>query len=192
MILSAEEFHEQFCTAERSVMRLEMRRHTNIPTEQPELRAFLAGERPEQRGWDLPSWWTDMVSVHKAAGHVFRRVRVMDNPLTDYNRFMIWSAPRNVEAGEDIRFLAMADGNKLDLPDHDFWVYDSARLVELRFTDDGRVVGYDLFTDLDSVARQEEWINRAFAAATPYADYVAEDPTRAWPPVRLEEAAKGA
>jgi hypothetical protein len=173
------------------MLRLEMRRHTHIPDEQREFRAFLAGERPEERQTRLPSWWTDMIGAHKAAGHVFRRVRVMDDPLTDYNRFMIWGARQNVAAGEDIRFLAMADANKLDLPDHDFWVYDSARMVELRFTDDGRIVGYDLLTDLDTVARHEEWINRAFEAATPYVDYVAEDPTRAWPPIRLE-AGKGA
>jgi hypothetical protein len=132
-----------------------------------------------------------MVGRHAAAGRPFRRVRVMDEPLTDYNRFMIWTARRNVAAGESIRFLAMADANKLDLPDHDFWVFDSSRLVELRFTDDGRPLGHDLITDAEIVARHEEWINRAFAAATPYVDYLAEDPTRAWPPVRLE-AAKGA
>jgi hypothetical protein len=190
VIISTEEFHDLFRTAERSVLRLEMRRHTNISSEQEDLRMFLAGERPEAHDW-LPNWWTEMVSAHKAAGHPFRRVRVMDDPLTAYNRYMIWTTSRNVAVGEDIRFLSRDKANELDLPDHDFWVYDSARLAELRFTDDGRVVGYDLFTDRDSVARHEEWINRAFEAATPYADYVAEDRTRAWPPIRLEAAAKG-
>jgi hypothetical protein len=192
VIISAEEFQELFRTAGRSVKRLEMRRRTHIPAEQPEFRAFLTGDLPEVRESGLPNWWTEMVNAHKVAGHVFRRVRVMDDPLTDYNRFMIWGARRNIDAGEDIRFLAMAAANELGLPDHDFWVYDSERMVELRFTDDGRIVGYDLFADLDSVARHEEWIDRAFAAATPYVDYLAEDRTRAWPPIRLEAAAKGA
>ena len=192
MILSNEGFQDLFCSAQHSVLRLEMRRHTDIPSERPEIATFLAGEQPEVRAPWAPNWWTEMLSAHTAAGRPFRRVRVMDDPLTNYNRYMIWSGSRNVAAGEDIRYLARAEANKLDLPDHDFWVYDTARLAELRFTDDGRVVGYDLFTDLDTVARHEEWINRAFAAATPYVDYLAEDPTRAWPPVRLEAAAKGA
>lgn len=189
MILSTEDFHELFRTAEHSVLRLEMRRHTDIESERPEFNAFLAGELPEVRDW-APTWWTEMVSGHAAAGRPFRRVRVMDDPLTDYNRYMIWTGSRNVAVGEDIRYLARAEANKLDLPDHDFWVFDSTRLAELRFTDDGRFIGQDLITDLDTVARHEEWINRAFAAATPSVDYVAEDPTRAWPPIRLG-AAKG-
>jgi hypothetical protein len=191
VIISQEEFRELFAAARRSVLRLEMRRHTHIPDEQPEFRAFLAGELPEVRESELPNWWTEMVSAHRAAGHVFRRVRVMDDPLTDYNRYMIWTASRNVEAGEDIRFLARDRANELDLPDHDFWVYDTERMVELRFTDDGRIIGYDLFTDPDTVARHEEWIDRAFTAGTRHVDYLAEDPTRAWPPVWLEAAAKG-
>jgi hypothetical protein len=190
MPLSEEEFDTQFQSAEHSLLRLEMRRHTNLGAERSEVEAFLAGERPEVYVWSSDRW-TEMVGRHAAAGRPFRRVRVMDEPLTDYNRFMIWTARRNVAAGESIRFLAMADANKLDLPDHDFWVFDSSRLVELRFTDDGRPLGHDLITDAEIVARHEEWINRAFAAATPYVDYLAEDPTRAWPPVRLE-AAKGA
>jgi hypothetical protein len=189
MPLSAEEFAAQFQAAERSLLRLEMRRHTDVVEERPQLRAFLAGELPEVCERE-PNWFSEMVGRHAAAGRPFRRVRVMDDPLTDYNRFMIWGGRSNVANGEDIRYLAMAEANKLDLPDHDFWVFDSARLVELRFTDDGRPLEHDLITDLDTVARHEEWINRAFAAATPSVDYVAEDPTRAWPPIRLG-AAKG-
>lgn len=103
---------------------------------------------------------------------------------------MIYSGHWNVTAGEDVRYLSRADANALDLPDHDFWVFDSARMTELRFTDDGRLLGQDLITDPEIVAQHEEWVQRGFAAATPSADYVAEDPTRAWPPIRLG-AAKG-
>ncbi len=177
-------FQAQFERFERSALRLEMRRHTDIPDERPEFRAFLAGELPEEREWEQ-DWWTEMTTRHAAAGHEFRRVRVMDDPLTDYNRYMIYTGHRNVTLGEDIRYLARAEANALDLPDHDFWVFDSARLVELRFTEDGRFIGQDLIVDPAIVARHEEWIRRGLAAATPAADYVAEDPTRAWPPIRL-------
>lgn len=58
-------------------------------------------------------------------------------------------------------------------------------------TDHGRPLLHDLVTDPEIVARHEAWILRALEAATPFAAYVAEDPTRARPPVRLGTA-KGA
>ena len=102
---------------------------------------------------------------------------------------MIFSARRNVEAGEDIRFLSRSVANGLDLPDHDFWVFDSIRMVELRFTADGRPLGHDLVTDPAIVARHSRWLERAFAEATPWVDYVAEDPTRELPPIKLHSPA---
>lgn len=188
MVLSDDAFNALFVSAEVSVLRLESRRHTDIPGERADLEAFLAGELPEVRQWEH-NWFTRMVSSHAEAGRPFRRVRVMDDPLTDYNRFMIYTGSRNVAVGEDIRYLSRAAANALDLPDHDFWVFDSARLAELRFTDDGRFIGQDLITDPAIVARHEEWIQQGLAAATPATAYVAEDPTRAWPPIRV--VAKG-
>jgi hypothetical protein len=180
---------EPFNTFDRSAVRLESRRHTDIGSERADFRAFLAGELPEVRQW-TPSPWTEMVTRQTSAGKTVRRVRVMDDPLTDYNRFMIYCGHRNVSVGEDIRYLARDRANELDLPDHDFWVFDSARLLELRFTDDGRLIGQDLVQDAEIVARHEQWIRRGFEAATPSVDYVAEDPSRAWPLIRLV-AAKG-
>jgi hypothetical protein len=189
-VLTDEAFDDLFLSAESSVQRLENRRITDMVDERDELRAFLAGELPDPYPWE-PTWWTEMVARHIEAGRVFRRVRIVEEPLTDYNRYMIYTGSWNVTAGEDLRYLARAEANRLDLPDHDFWVFDSVRLCELRFTGDGRLLGYDLITDPDLVARHEQWIQRAFAAATPAADYVAEDPTRAWPPIRVMEVSRG-
>ena len=174
---------------ERSVLRLESRAHTDIESERAEMRAFLADDLPEQYV-GLPDSWTAMVTRQTSAGKLFRRVRVMDEPLTDYNRFMIYCGRWNLDAGEDIRYLSRSAANGLDLPDHDFWVFDSVRMTELQFTADGRFLGHDLLTDPEIVSRHEQWIDVAWAAAVPAVDYVADDPTRAWPPIRLT-ATKG-
>lgn len=186
-MLSPEEFLAHFDSAERSVSRLESRGHTDVPDERPEVRAFLLGELPEL-GERESSEWTRMVDRHRLAGRPFRRVRVMDEPLTDYNRFMVHCGYGSAAIGEDVRYLARAEANAMDLPDHDFWVFDTARMIELRFTADGRPLQHDLITQPEVVARHEAWFQQAFAAATPFADYVAQDPTRAWPPVRLGTA----
>lgn len=171
-----------FETYERSAQRLESRQHTDIAGEREQLRAFLADESPDIT---QPDWWTGMVGRHRAAGKTFRRVRVMEEPASAYNRFMVYYGQSNVRAGEDIRYLPRSAANALALPDHDFWVFDGIRMTELRLVADGRLLGHDLIADPAMAARHEQWIERAAAVAVPSADYVAQDPTRAWPPIRL-------
>lgn len=179
MLLTDAEFFALFTDFDHSARRLESRGHTDIPQERPQVRAFLAGEMPETYRWE-PSAWTDMVTRQTSRGKPFQRVRVLDRPYTDYNRFMVYTAIRNVTAGEDIRFLHRDRANELDLPDHDFWVFDSTILVQLRFTADGRPLGHDMITEPAVVARHEEWVQLGLTHATGYRDYMAEDPTRAY------------
>jgi hypothetical protein len=182
-VVSGEEFFELFQRFTRSARRLESRSHTHIGEEQPRFREFLAGKLPERCELHQ-STWTEMVARQTAAGRPFQRVRVMDQPLTDYNRYLIYRTPYNLAAGEDIRYLDRDQANRLDLPDHDFWVFDSEIVCLLRFTADGRPIGHDVIVDRELAARHEAWILRAREAAIPYDEYVAADPTRMMPPAR--------
>jgi hypothetical protein len=186
--LSFSDFSGLFESFERSAVRIESRARTDVPAERSELAAFLEGRLPPQRHWEPEDPWNAMTERHAAAGRPLRRVRIMEEQLSDYNRYMIYCARASVHHGEDMRFLSRASSVALDLPDHDFWVFDSAWLVELRFTADDRPLDHDLITDPELVARHEAWFERAFAAAVPWADYLAEDPTRELPPVRVRSA----
>jgi len=183
-VLSAEEFNELFRGFSRSARRLESRSHTHIDAEQPRFRAFLAGELPATCEWE-PTPWTDMVGRQTGAGRTFQRVRVMSQPLSEYNRYLLYRTPYNLGAGEDIRYLERDRANAMGLPDHDFWVFDSSLICFLRFTADGRLIGYDTVDDPGIVAWHEDFILRALDVATPYDEYVAADPTRIRPPIRL-------
>ena len=178
------EFRDLFSAVRRSARRLENRNRYDVAAEAPDREAFLAGELPSVRPVRNIDW--DMNLKRKtAAGVRFERVRVTDVPLSPYNRFMIWSNAQNARNGEDIRYLTRSRANQLDLPDHDFWVFDSAQLVLMPFTADDRLHEPELLTDPALVARHEAWIDLAMAHATPWQDYLAEDPTRAEPPIRL-------
>jgi hypothetical protein len=189
-VVSGAEFFALFQGFTRSARRLESRSHTHIEEEQPRLRAFLAGELPETCEWEATAW-TEMVARQTAAGRPFQRVRVMDEPMSDYNRYLLYRTPYNLGAGEDIRYLGRDRANALDLPDHDFWVFDSEVVCLLRFTADGRPIGHDVIADPGLAARHEEWIFRAFGAATPYEQYVEADPTRVQPPIRVGATKSG-
>lgn len=182
-MLSAPEFFALFVDFEHSARRLESRRRYDAEEERQRVQAFHAGEMPEVY-WREPDAWTEMVNRQTSAGNPFQRVRVVERPYTDYNRYMLYSSIRNVTAGEDIRYLERDQANELQLPDHDFWVFDSRILVQLRFTADDRPLRHDMITEPAVVARHEEWVQLGLAHATRYRDYMAEDPTRAYLPGR--------
>ncbi|GHF36189.1 hypothetical protein GCM10018783_00580 [Streptomyces griseosporeus] len=69
-----------------------------------------------------PSAWLESVAAHTAAGKRFERVRLVDEPATEGQRFLLASAPGNVAAGEDIRNLTRTQAEQLRLPDYDFWL----------------------------------------------------------------------
>ena len=191
--LGTAEFDALFTGFERSARRWETRSRYDVDEERSQLRAFLAGELPAQYSPTHGEWWRENMRSKTAAGKRFERVRVMNEPLTDYNRYMVYACRNATANGEDARFMLRRLANELDLPDHDFWVFDSALLVLMRWTADDRRLGHDVVTDPDIVARHEAWIDLAMAHSTPYRDYIAEDPTREYPPIRLagEVAAGG-
>ncbi len=180
-VLSRAEFYELFETARHTARRLESRERYDAPEERDALQRFLAGQWTETDSRrDRPEWERIVRGLTERGGR-FERVRVVPEPLTDYLRFELFGCRLNVEWGEDIRYLHQEAAARLDLPDHDFWVFDSRLLVLMRWTQDDRPLDHELVTDPELVARHERWIDLAMAHATLYVEYLAEDPTRELP-----------
>lgn len=180
-VLNREEFAALFHSARSSARHLENRDRYDVPAEREGLRRFLVGdwtEDDERRG---RTEWERVVRGVVDRGGRFERVRVVPEHLTDYLRFELFGCRLNVEVGEDVRYLARTDAARLDLPDHDFWVFDASTLVLMRFTADDRPLHHEIVTDPELVARHEGWMDLAMAHATPYQDYLAQDPSRERP-----------
>lgn len=182
-ILTAEKFAELFRNVRFSARHMENRDRYDVPGEHDEFRRFLAGDWTENDERRERSGWERTVRGMIERGGRVERVRVVPEPLTDYLRFELFGCRLNVEFGEDVRYLARTDAVRFDLPDHDFWVFDAATLVLLRFTADDRPLAHEVVTDPELVARHERWMDIAMTRATPYANYLAQDPTRERPPV---------
>jgi hypothetical protein len=91
--------------------------------------------------------WLDEVRTAASQGRTFKRVRVVDVPLSDYTRFSMWLATYNNEAGEDIRYLARPDADKLGLPTFDYWMFDSRTVAKMHFDDEDTLLGFELIED---------------------------------------------
>jgi hypothetical protein len=139
--------------------RLETRRGYASDRNSPKWRRFLAGEDLTS---DPDNSWRENVRRQTAQGKRFERVRLVDDPPTRGQAFLLASAPGNVAAGEDIRNLTRAEAQRLRLPDHDFWLFDSKILVRFAFDDEDTTLGVYVTEDPAEVlaacqARDAAW-----------------------------------
>lgn len=148
---------------------MEVRDHYAASYEGESLRRFLAGE-PDDLPW-MQSWLV-MLREAVAAGRRFGRVRVVTLPLTDYSRFGVWCASFTNDAGEDIRYLPREAAG--ELPDHDYWLFDSRTLVRMHFDTDGGFQGGELVEDATAIVLHNYWRDAAWHGAVRRDDFAAQ------------------
>ncbi|MCX5321289.1 DUF6879 family protein [Streptomyces sp. NBC_00120] len=122
-LIPFEEITHLFTEFERTAFRLETRRGYATDRAGARFKAFLRGVDPVPEP-DHP--WNVNVRDKAEQGARFSRVRIVDEPPTDGQRFLMATAAGNVDAGEDIRVVARAEAVRLELPDCDFWLFDPA------------------------------------------------------------------
>lgn len=162
-MLIGDDFSRLFRSFEHTAFRLEVRESYNAPREEESFRRFKAGETV-----DL-SWaesWYSMIRGATAEGRRFARVRVVSVPLSDYSRFGLWAARRTNEVGEDIRYLPRDVATRLDLPDHDYWLFDSRLLVRMHFGEADKFQGGEVIEDAAEIVKHNYWRDVAQHYAT--------------------------
>ena len=151
---------------------MEVRSRYNPSYEGESLRKFLEEGEPDDLSWMQP--WLRMVQEAAAEGRRFARVRVVELPMSDWNRYSYALARHNVAAGEDIRYLART--NALDLPDYDYWLLDSSRLIVMRFDEADHFIGGEPVEDPTEIVQANKWRDTAWHRAVRRDDFAAELP----------------
>ncbi|WP_406445185.1 helix-turn-helix domain-containing protein [Streptomyces sp. NBC_00631] len=150
-IIGAHEFAGMFAEFERNAWRLEGRRRYAWHERRPEYAAFTAGRHVH---WDAEDPWCRDRRAQAALGKRFRRVRVIDEPYTECQVYLLLqNTPRNAAAGEDIRFLTRGKARELGLPAEDFWLFDTRAVAVLHFDDADEAGAVELFTAPADVLR---------------------------------------
>lgn len=160
-----------FHTFEHTAFRLEARDTYDATYENESLRKFLAGEHD-----DLP-WmqsWLDMLREATAKGRRFARVRVVSMPLTDYSRFGVWCAQFTNAAGEDIRYLERGQAETENLPNHDYWLFDSRKLARMYFDDSNAFLGGEVIEDPAVIVQHNYWRDAAWHHAARRDDFATQ------------------
>jgi hypothetical protein len=166
-LIPFEEITHLFAEFEHTAFRLETRRGYASDRQGARFQAFMRGILPEPEP-DHP--WNVNVRAKAGQGAQFSRVRIIDEPPTDGQKFLMATAAGNVAAGEDIRVLARAEAVRLHLPDYDLWLFDSRTLVRMHIDDTDTTTGVELVDDpAEVLAACHAW-DTAQQAAVPTAE----------------------
>ncbi len=163
--ISFDEFAGMFTSLKHSAWRLETRRRYASDEETDTYRRFMAGEPV---GWDLDDAWCTNRREQAAMGKRFERVRILDEPPTPGQRYLLDNARRNTAAGEDIRTLSRTQAEALRLPAADFWIFDSRVVALLHFDGGDQMTGVELITSPVEVLRYAQVREAAWHHAAPY------------------------
>ena len=163
-MVSFDEFGGMFSTFRHSAWRLETRRRYASDEETDTYAEFV---RTGTVQWDTSDAWCENRRRQAAAGKRVERVRLLDNPPTTGQRYLLDNARRNAEVGETIRTLPRAVADELALPAEDFWIFDARVVAVLRFDDDV-MTGVELVTNPVDVNRYLQAREAAWHHAVPY------------------------
>ncbi|MFJ3903023.1 DUF6879 family protein [Streptomyces sp. NPDC090025] len=172
MLLDGDEWRRTFDAYERVAWRFEAQPTYSMPKEAENVARFLRGE-PKPVGHN--ERWHERVRGFVTTGRTIGRVRIVRQPLTDYQRYQFaWGIPGNIQAGEDIRVLDVThDDYGLPLSGTDWWMFDDTGVVHLNFRSDGTQINRELVTG--DVAPYLEWQRIALAHAVPFSEYVKDN-----------------
>jgi hypothetical protein len=160
MSQSVGRFAEIMADVRHSAAHLEMRDFYGVENEMEHYAAFRRGTWSVQAERADRQAWLDLVAAAVARGVAVRRARIVSTEVSDYIRYEYAGTQMNIEAGEQVRWLARRCASDLGLPGNDFWLFDD-RLVQFNvFDGEGRWVGTD-FTEEPEVVRL---CSRAFEA----------------------------
>lgn len=164
-MITFEEFDGMFTTLKHSAWRLETRRRYAFDEQQNTYAQFLA---EGQVDWDLTDPWCVERREQSALGKKFERVRILDEPPTVGQRYLLDNARRNTAVGENIRVLTRSRAIELGLPEEDFWLFDSRVVALLHHNDADEMTSVELITNPVDVLRYAQAREAAWHHAIPY------------------------
>jgi hypothetical protein len=171
-LIRRKDFGRFFRTFEHSAWHLETRRGYASDREDPTYATFLeTGEAV----MDLDSEWCTNIRRQTSGGKYVGRVRIVDNPPTEGQLFLLDYAKCNAATGEDVRNLWREDAERAQLPAEDFWIFDSRLVAVLNFDDDDVWHDVEVITEPAEVLRYCQVRDAAVHHSIPYDQFAVND-----------------
>lgn len=165
-------FDELLDGAQHTAVHLEMRDAYGVASEADDFAHFLrTGERdtdPDSAYW---APWVALIKRTVARGVSVRRARIVSEPVSDYICYEHAATQVNVDAGEQVRWLARRRASDIALPGNDFWLIDSRLIRWNHFTGAGASAGGEISEDPAAAKLCAEAFEEVWNRGIPHADY---------------------
>jgi hypothetical protein len=172
--LTPEEFDSLFDSFRISVIRLETLPAYDVGgAEGVRLRAFREGRpRPERSVRTDP--WLARIAATTMNGRSWSRTRVVDEPLTEYQRCQLVSYAESQAVGEQVRLVRRSE---VVVAGGDFWLFDAgsehAHAVLMTYDRDGRWLGAEPVADPAAVGDLHRRVDAISAEAVSLNEFLA-------------------
>ncbi|HEX8346710.1 MAG TPA: hypothetical protein VF657_18495 [Actinoplanes sp.] len=164
-----EELNDLCRGIKQSFVHLETRDAYGTDAELPHLAAWVRGGH-DDFAW--LGWWLDMLREHRAAGRTCRRLRIVSEPVSTYQRWVLSHAEMIINAGEDIRYVPRPRLTTVALPGSgDFYVFDDELVLFLHYAGDGRNTSFEVTDDPQIVRVCRQSFDAVWALAPPFHEY---------------------
>ena len=149
MELISAELRRELIFSARDLLKIELR--DDYGMDAALLEAWRAGDRETVRR--SAQEYAAEVASNVATGWSFRRVRVVSEPLSDYQQMALATCGPSVDAGEQLRWLPRRLASAVPLPGNDCFIVDGEvaifnvlggdnRLAEIQLSRDGDIVKF--------------------------------------------------
>jgi hypothetical protein len=166
--LTYEEFTALFTRFDREAIHLEMRDSYGTAVELPHMAKWAAGEADDLE-WLRP--WCDEVRANVARGKVYRRVHVVSEPLSDYQRWSYGVMQQHVDAGTDMRWMPRRRVSSFAFPGNDFWLFDGRLVVFHHYAGNGAGIDFTPSIDPGDIELCTSAFEAVWKLAIPHKDY---------------------
>ncbi|MBW8796369.1 MAG: hypothetical protein JF597_23055 [Streptomyces sp.] len=173
-LIPFDEITHLFTDCQHTAWRLETQRGYASDRTSPNWARWKAGATFD---YDPGNPWQANVRAQTEQGKRFERVRLVDDPPTEGQRFLLATGLGNVAAGEDIRNLRRTEAAQLGLPAYDFWIFDSRTVVKFVIDEDGVTLGVTVHGDPETVVRACQARDAAWHFAVPTRQFQAPVPS---------------
>ncbi|MFJ4828377.1 DUF6879 family protein [Streptomyces sp. NPDC088747] len=169
-LFTPEQFARLFENFEHSAWHLETRGRYAVDEATDTYAQFARGEAP---AWDLDTPWSRTIRAKVTDGATVGRVRIVDTPPTAGQLYLLAHAQKNAALGEDVRSIWRTDARQANLPDEDFWIFDSHIVAICIFDSDDNMTGAELITEPALVNQYNRTADIARHYAVPYEQFAA-------------------
>lgn len=152
----------------RESVHLETRDAYGTAVELPHMAKWATGE-PDDLEW-LQGWCATL-REHVKAGKSIRRIRIVSEPLSDYQRWSYSIAYPMVAAGEDIRWVPRRLVSSIAFPGNDFYLFDDRLVVFLIYAGNGLAIDKATSTDPHDIALCRSAFETVWALSISHRDY---------------------